>query len=84
MQLWSQGYPLHTVTTHMQLDHTNLETARFLKIDKKKKQAINGIISSFIYLFSLRVPVVKKNRIKAGMGDEGFKLWFNACLSVTI
>lgn len=51
MQLWSQGYPLHTATTHMQLDHTNLETARFLKIDKKKKQAINGIIASFIYLF---------------------------------
>lgn len=68
MQLWSQGYPLHTVTTHMQLDHTNLETARFLKIDKKKKQAINGIISSFIYLFSLRVPVVKKIGLRLEWG----------------
>lgn len=69
MQLWSQGYPLHTATTHMQLDHTNLETARYLKIDKKKKQAINGIIASFIYLFSLRVPVAKKIglRLESGM-----------------
>lgn len=68
MQLWSQGYPLHTATTHMQLDHTNLETARFLKIDKKKKQAINGIISSFIYLFSLRVLVVKKIGLRLEWG----------------
>lgn len=68
MQLWSQGYPLHTATTHMQLDHTNLETARYLKIDKKKKQAINGIIASFIYLFSLRVPVAKKIRLRLESG----------------